>query len=451
MPEPFVFPASSQQAALWRLHRRNPGLYAYDLGIELVIGGRLDPSVLERALNEVVRRHEPLRTTFAERGGEVVQVVAPDRELPLPLTDLGGLAEPESEAAVAEIELREATTPGDLERGPLLRTRLLRTAEQRHVLVLVVNHMVFDGHSMRVFLRETCDLYAAFAEGRASPMPALPVQYVDYCAWQRQRLQSPSVAPQLAYWLRTLAGTPGVHLPTDRPWPAALGFGGGRLEFDLPVRLCADLEALARAEGTSTYMVLVAGFQALLHLSSGQTDLAIRSPVTGRGRPELEPLIGFFVNRVVLRTDLSGDPTYRELLARVKRVVVDAFANQDAPFERVLEELPPAPEGPPPFQVGLNLMTVQDGRPDAELPFRLEGHQFDNGTAKFPLTLEVSWTPTRVLGVLEYSGDLFDRPTVERVRDDLLGLLARAATNPGRRLSELGSAPVEAWARREGS
>ena len=440
MAEPFVFPASSQQAALWRLHRRHPGLYAYDLGIELVIGGRLEPSLLERALNEIVRRHEPLRTTFAERGGEVVQVVAPDRELSLPLTDLREVAEPRRPAAVAEIELGEATTPGDLERGPLLRARLLHTGEDRHVLVLVVNHMVFDGHSMRVLLRELCALYAAFADGRPSPLPPLPVQYVDYCAWQRRRLQSPSVLPQIAYWRRRLAGAPGVRLPTDRPWPAAVGFRGGRLEFDLPERLCAALQGLARARGVSTYMVLAAGFQTLLHRQSGQTDLAIRSPVTGRGRPELEPLIGFFVNRVVLRTDLSGDPAFAELLTRVKGVVLEAFANQDAPFERVLDELPPPPAGPPPFQVGLNLMTVEDGRPDAELPFRLAGHQYDNGTAKFPLTLEVSWTPRLVLGVLEYSGDLFDRPTVERLRDDLLGLLARAAADPDRRLSELGAA-----------
>lgn len=438
MAEPFVFPASSQQAALWRLHRRHPGLYAYDLGIELVVTGRLEPALLERALNEVVRRHEPLRTTFAERGGEVVQVVAPGREHALPLTDLRGLAEPERAAAVADVELREATTPGDLERGPLLRTRLLRTGEDRHVLVVVVNHMVFDGHSMRVLLRELCAVYAAFAAGRPSPLPPLPVQYVDYCAWQRRRLQSASVLPQVGYWLRKLAGTPGVLLPTDRPWPAAVGFVGGRLDFDLPERLRAALEALARAHGVSTYMVLAAGFQTLLHLGSGQTDLAIRSPVTGRGRPELEPLIGFFVNRVVLRTDLSGDPTFAELLTRVKDVVMEAFANQDAPFERVLEELPPAPAGPPPFQVGLNLMTVQEGgRPDAELPFQLAGRQYDNGTAKFPLTLEVSWTPGRVLGVFEYGADLFDRPTVERLRDDLLGLLGRAAADPGRRLSEL--------------
>lgn len=438
MAEPFVFPASPQQVGLWGLHRRNPGLFAYDLGIELVFDGELDAPVLERALNEIVRRHEPLRTTFAERDGEVLQVVAPALAMPLPLTDLSGRPEPEREAAVGELELRDATTPGDLERGPLLRARLVRTAPDRHVLILVVNHMVFDGHSMTVFMREMCALYGAFAAGLPSPLPALPIQYVDYCAWQRRRLAGPATAPQLAYWRRRLAGTPGVHLPVDRPWPAAPGFVGGRLSFDLSRELVAGLEAVARAEGASTYMVLVAGLVALLHRTSGQTDVAIRSPVTGRGRPELEPLIGFFVNRVVLRTDVSGDPAYRVLLAQVKQVVMEAFANQDAPFEQLLQELPPAPDGPPPFQVGLNLMTVRQGRPDGDLPFRLSGHQFDNGTAKFPLTLEVSWTPSRVLAVLEYSGALFDLSTVERLRDDLLGVLARAVADPGRRLSELG-------------
>jgi Condensation domain len=437
MAEPFVFAASSQQTALWGLHRRNPGLYAYDLGIEQVITGRLEPDLLRRTLNEIVRRHEPLRTTFAERGGEVVQVVAAEREQDLPVTDLRGLAEPERAAAVAEIELREATAPADLERGPLLRTRLLRTGEDRHVLVLVINHMVFDGHSMQVLLRELCALYAAFADGREPSLPPLPIQYVDFCAWQRRRLQSASVLPQIAYWRERLAGTPGVVLPVDRPWPAAVGFEGGRLEFELPERLRAGVDGLARAHGVSRYMVLAACFQALLHLRSGQTDLAIRSPVTGRGRPELEPLIGFFVNRVVLRTDLSGDPTFAELLSRVRGVVLEAFANQDAPFERVLEELPPAPAGPPPFQVGLNLMTVQEGIQETELPFGLTGRQYDNGTAKFPLTLEVSWTPRRVLAVFEHSADLFDPATVERLRDELVDLLERAPAEPDRRLSEL--------------
>jgi len=323
--EAFVFPMSFAQQRLWFLDQLERDSAFYNIPAAVRITGPLEVSVLERSLNEIVRRHEALRTTFATVQGEPVQLIAPHAEVRLPVRDLTALGEQAREQEVQRLVREEARCPFDLSRGPLLRVSVLKLAEHCHVLLLNMHHIISDGWSIGVFFQELAAFYGAFSWGEAAPLPPLPVQYADYALWQRQWLQGEVLQTQLAYWRERLKGDlPVLELLSDRPRLAVQTYRGALKAFALPRELSQALNDLARRQGVTLFMVLLAAFQVLLHRYTQQKDILVGSPIAGRNRSEIEGLIGFFVNTLVLRTDLTGDPTFVELLSRVKEVTLGA-------------------------------------------------------------------------------------------------------------------------------
>ena len=320
-------------------------------------------SALERALGEVIRRHESLRTHFEVQDGEAVQVIEPARPFRLVVTDLSSLESAAArEEALHPLMQAAVTQPFDLGRGPLFRASAVRLSSEEHVVLVTMHHIISDGWSMRSVLpRELGLLYAAFAEGRSSPLPQLAVQYADYALWQRGWLQGEVLERQLSYWTQQLAGAPGVlELPTDRSRPPTPSYRGAHLPVAMPVELSAAIGGLARRSGATPYMVLLAAFQLLLSRWSGQADLVVGSPIAGRTERQTEGLIGFFVNTLVMRADISDDPSFEELLARVKETALGAYAHQDIPFEKLVEHLQPQRDlsRQPLFQVMFALQNV---------------------------------------------------------------------------------------------
>ncbi|HEX5758263.1 MAG TPA: amino acid adenylation domain-containing protein [Thermoanaerobaculia bacterium] len=431
-------PASFAQERLWFLMQFGVEPSAYNIASAVRLSGRLEVPALAAALAEVVRRHESLRTSFHVAEGRVVQAIAAEASAPLPRIDLAALGGA-AEAELRRLAAAEAALPFDLARGPLLRSTLVRLDAAEHALLLTMHHVVSDGWSTAVFLRELSALYEAFAAGRPSPLPPLTVQYGDFAAWQRGWLQGAALAAQLAHWRARLAGLPELlELPLDRPRPAVQTFRGAQLPFALPSETARRLRALARREGATLFMTLLAGFETLLGRLSGADDLAVGSPIAGRNRAETEGLIGFFVNTLVLRADLAGDPQFTGLLARVRDVTLDAYAHQDLPFEKLVEELRPRRDlsHTPLFQVVFGLQNAPPAR--AHLP-GLELRRLDVpvATAKFDLVLQLFETPSGLAGGLELNRDLFDPTTAERLLRQLATLLDGAAAAPETRLSEL--------------
>ncbi|HSG39079.1 MAG TPA: condensation domain-containing protein, partial [Thermoanaerobaculia bacterium] len=333
-------PLSFAQQRLWFIDQLEPGSPLYNIPVTLRVEGPLRAEVLALCLGEIVRRHEALRTVFAAIEGSPVQVIQPAAPFELPVVDLAAL--PESEAAALTLAREEAARPFDLARGPLLRGVLLRLGGEDHVAVLTLHHIASDGWSMGLLVHEVGTLYTAFAEGRPSPLPELPVQYADFAVWQSSWLRGEVLESEVSYWRRQLAGLPPLlPLPYDRPRPTAQSFRGATRPAGLPAGLTRQMQALGRREGATLFMVLLAGFQALLSRYSGQEDLAVGSPVAGRNREEIEGLIGFFVNTLVLRGDLTGEPTLRELLGRTRETALAAHLHQDVPFEKLVQELAP--------------------------------------------------------------------------------------------------------------
>jgi amino acid adenylation domain-containing protein len=441
-------PLSFAQQRLWFIHRLDPASGAYNMPMALRLRGALAPRTLERTLGEVVRRHEALRTTFAEAGGEPVQTVHPAAPRPLPLVDLSALPPEAREARARRVVADEARRPFDLERGPLLRTRMLRLAAEEHVLVLSMHHVVSDGWSMGVLLRETAALYEALSRGEPSPLPELPVQYADFAVWQRAWLTGDALERQLAWWRERLADAPAVlEIPTDRPRAPLPGERGAVVARTLPREAAEGLRALARAEGATLYMTLLAALDVLLARWSGQDDVVVGTPIAGRNRVETEGLIGFFVNTLALRTDLSGEPTFRELLARVRAATLGAYQHQDVPFERLVEELgvERSLSHTPLFQV---MFTLDDGAA-APRPFGgMEAALFRTAgeTVKFDLTFSVAARDEGLDLHAAFRAELWDAATVERALGSLARLLEAAAADPGRRVGEL---PMLAPAERE--
>jgi amino acid adenylation domain-containing protein len=434
-----ALPLSFAQERLWFLERLEPGGTVYNLPAALRLRGPLDAGALERALGEVVRRHEALRTTFAERDGVPVQVVAPFAGFALAVDDLAGAADGEREAEAARRAAGEAARPFDLAAGPLFRARLLRLAPDDHLLLLVMHHAVSDGWSVGVLFRELAALYGAFRDGRASPLADLPVQYADFAAWQRRELGGGAMDRLLAWWRERLAGAPELlELPTDRPRPAVLGHGGAVETLHLPAPLIDRLRALGRGEGATLYMVVLAAFKAVLAKHAGSDDVVVGSPVAGRTPREVEALIGFFAGTLVLRTRLAGDPGFREALRRVRQAVLGAWEHQEIPFERLVAELHPGRSlsHSPLFQV---MCTLEEGEaPPAGLPgLRAEAVEVEHGTSKFDLTLLLSPAPGGMRAALRYRTDLFEPATAARMLARLVRVLEQAADNPERRLSAL--------------
>ncbi|HEV7519269.1 MAG TPA: amino acid adenylation domain-containing protein, partial [Thermoanaerobaculia bacterium] len=436
-------PLSFSQERLWFLDQLDPGSAAYNIPVALKLCGRLDPAVLAASLQEIVRRHESLRTTFATiEGGEGVpaQVIAPISEttLAVPRIDLRGLPAGDRERELRRLALAEAGRPFDLAHGPLLRATLAQLAESEHAALLTMHHIVSDGWSTEVLIRELCALYASRLLGRPSPLPELALQYADFAHWQRSYLSGEVLARELAYWQGALAGAATLDLPTDRPRPPMRRGRGAICRFSLPAEWTDDLERVSRAAGGTLFMTLLAGLAALLSRYTGQEDVAVGSPVANRTRREIEGLIGFFVNTLLLRTGCSQDPSFRDLVAAVRRTALSAYEHQDVPFEKVVEELSPErdPSRTPLFQVMLVLQNAS--RDFLELPgLTLEPMSVDGETAKFDLTLALSEGSAGLSGAWEYDRDLFEAATVARLSGHFANLLAGAMARDGSRLSEL--------------
>ncbi|HEX5720801.1 MAG TPA: amino acid adenylation domain-containing protein [Thermoanaerobaculia bacterium] len=428
MPRDREIPLTFSQESLWFLYQLDPASPAYNVPATALVSGRLDPVALAETLTEIVRRHEALRTTFRTAGGRPVQEIHPSAPVPLPVIDLTG--RPEEARRFAR---SEALRPFDLTRGPLLRARLVRLAEEEHLFLLTMHHAVSDEWSVAVLMREVGAIYTGAGE-----LPELPVQVADYAVWQREWLRGEVLEARLAWWKERLAGAPPViDLPLDRPRTAARTFRGERVPLDIPAEVTERLRQHGRERSASLFMVLLAGFQAWLSRLGAGEDLVTGVPVANRSHPGTEGLIGFFVNTLPLRADLSGDPSFGELVERTREVALGAFARQDLPFERLVQELRPERSlaYAPLFQVMFSLHNVP--MPALELPgLAFRPWETDPGTAKFDLLLEMN-EATGLQGSLEHASDLFDRTTAERLAGHLRVLLEAAAESPDLPLSEL--------------
>jgi amino acid adenylation domain-containing protein len=442
--ELYVFPVSFAQQRLWFLDQLEPGSAIYNVPETFDFAGAVDRSVLAWCLNEVVRRHEALRTTFASVDGQPVQVLHRELVVALPEADLRRLSEEARALQAARLSDQEYARPFDLERGPLLRALLLRLSDQATQLVVTLHHIVSDGWSLQVLGRELRALYEARTAGTPPDLTALPFQYADFAVWQRQWLSGAVLDAQLAYWTEQLRGAPSVlALPTDRPRPVVQGSQGASQEMRLPKELADAVKALSNREGVTVFMCLLAAFYVLLHRYTGQEDLVVGTAVAGRNPPETAPLIGFFVNALPLRTDLSDDPPFRTLLGRVREVALGAYAHQDLPFEKLVEALQPARSlsHHPIFQVMFQVLqdassSLDPGDPSDET-VQWDDPEVDTGTAKFDLSMDVIDTGDGFLAGIEYRTELFDHATVRRMLSSFRALLEDAVTHADRPVSRL--------------
>ena len=432
-----ALPLSFAQQRLWFIDQLVPGNPFYNLPAAVRLEGPLDIEALERSFNEILRRHEVLRTRFIDVGGEPFQEISPDMRLAITVIDLTQLPATETEHETVQLASREASLPFDLKRGPLVRATLLRLNEKEHVLLLTMHHIVSDGWSLGVLVKEVAALYESFSTGKPPSLPALPIQYADFACWQRKLFQGDILDAQLRYWKQQLSGSlPLLELPTDRPRPATQSFRGSLQSFLLARGLTDSLKALSQQESVTLFMTLLAAFKVLLHRYTGQTDILVGSGIANRNRVEIEPLIGFFVNTMVLRTDLSGNPTVRELLRRVRDVSLGAYAHQDLPFEQLVEEIQPVRSlsHAPLFQVSFLLQNTP--LPPLEISGAKATHlDIDTGTTKYDLTLSLTETAEGLKGSLEYSVDLFDDATIDRLIRHFNTVLESFVADPGQRIA----------------
>ncbi|MGH3878566.1 MAG: MupA/Atu3671 family FMN-dependent luciferase-like monooxygenase [Actinophytocola sp.] len=431
VPRDRPLPLSFAQQRLWYLDQLVPGDVAYNNTVALRMRGTLDTAALHGALRAVVGRHEVLRTTFETTVDGPIQIVHSGLEVHLPVREAAA-------GDVARLATDFAREPFDLTRGPLVRAQLLRISAEEHVLLLCLHHIVSDGWSAGVLCGELGALYAAFTAGGPNPLPPLPVQYGDYAVWQRNRQHSPTIAAELDHWTGALAGVATLELPVDRPRGRVQSRRGARASVRVPRELADAVHALCRRTGSTPYMVLHAGLASVLHRYSGQTDLAIGTAVAGRNQPETESLVGCFINSVVVRADLSGDPAFRELLDRVKRATLGAVAHQEVPFERLVDALnvPRTLSHAPLFQAMLVLHNTPN--PTVRLGgLTLEPLEIDPRAAKLDLVLELREDVDGIGGWWEYNTDLFEPATIDGLSRHLLALLADAVANPDRALSRL--------------
>jgi amino acid adenylation domain-containing protein len=431
--------ASFAQRRLWFLDRLSPGSPAYNVPLAYCLSGPLDAEALRRSLSELVRRHEVLRTTFDVRGGEPVQLVGDAYELEPNLIDLSGLPERERERRADELAREEAVRGFDLERGPVLRATLVRLSPQEHRLLLTQHHIATDGWSLSLLLEELSTLYAAYRAGGGAALPAPPVTYADYALWQRERLAGGELSRQLAYWRERLAGAPTVlELPADRARPGVPTWQGGGVRWRVGAELAGRLRRLCRAEGVTPFMALLAAYAALLGRYAGVEEVLVGVPAAGRGRVEVERVVGLFANTLVLRVGLSGDPRYGELLGRVREACLGALAHPEVPFEKLVEEL--APErglsAHPLFQVAFAYHSELLDAPEFE-GLSTSIRHVEHKSSKFDLTFSFKESDGGLSCFVEYSSDIFEAATVERMIDHFRTLLDAACEEPQRRLSEL--------------
>ncbi len=435
--EMIVIPASSNQQGLWLVDQLEPESSAYNLSVELRLHAPLDLRALEQSLQTLIERHETLRTTFALRDEQLMQVIAPTMKVSPMVVDVEDVLPEQREAQVQRLISRGVQRPFDLARGPLLRVTVLHLGPEDHVVLLVMHHIISDGWSEGVLSRELTTFYEACISGRATLLPALPIQYADFALWQREQGQQERLAAHLTYWKQQLAGAPAVlELPTDHPRPALPTHRGRVYSFTLPKALTQGLKRLSQQEGVTLYITLAAAFKALLHRYSGQEDLLIGTVTAGRSQQETHDLIGYCINTLVLRTDLSGNPSVRELLRRVRETVLLAQAHQEVPFERLVQELHPqrSLSVDPLIQI---LFTLDPPLPDLPSPWELSRMDLETGAAKFDLALSLAERPEGLLGSLEYKTDLFEEASIARMMGHWQVLLEGIVADPARHLAEL--------------
>ncbi len=438
VPREGHLPLSFAQERLWFLQRLAARSLAYNESAAFRLEGRLDAAAFRGSLDELLRRHESLRTTFPEVDGRAVQAIQAAVPFEIPAVDLSGLPLDRRDGEARRLARAQALRPFDLARGPLVRGLLVRLGAEDHAVLFSFHHIVFDGWSIGLFVGELSALYAARLAGRPSLLPPLEVQYADFAAWQRHRLQGETLAQLVAWWREQLAGVAVLDLPTDRPRPALPQAVAGQRALVLSPALTRALHELGRSRGSTLFMTLLAAFQALLRRTTGQDDIAAGTPIAGRNRTEIEPLIGFFINMLVLRTRLAGDPRFADLLEAVRQTALGAYAHQDLPFEKLVEELRPARslQHTPLFQVSFQVLNMPTAVLD--LPgLTLHPFAFAVRSTKFDLSLQWTDQGDRLHGLLGYDTDLFDATTVERFLEHLHRLLEGAAASPAARLSDL--------------
>ena len=439
-----VIPLSFSQQRLWFLHELYPTMTAYNISAVFRVEGPLNVMVLEKALNEIIARHEILRTTFPLLAGTPVQNILPNLELLVDIVDLSNLPEEARERRFREASLAEARHPFDLRNGPLLRARILRFSDQAHFLLLSLDHSVLDGWSIGILFKELATLYEAFSETDRSPLSSLSIQYADYAAWQREFLQGGVLESQLDYWRQQLGDKlPVLDLPTDGSRPAVQTFKGARKSFALTKQLTEALKTLSRREGVTLFMTVLAAFQILLSRYTGQEDVVIGSTVAGRNRPEIEGLIGFFINVLVLRVDLSGNPTFAELLKRVREVCLGAYTHQDLPFEKIVASIDPDRDlsHNPLFQVMFNMVDI------SEHVLQLSGcevkrESFVDPEAKFDITLYAPEKDGAIELAIVYNTDLFLDGRIAAMLEQFHYLLCQIAERPEEKIAVYSLAPL---------
>lgn len=435
-------PLSFAQRRLWFAHQLAPGSPFYNISQALRIQGALDREVLEQSLSAIVARHESLRTRFVCQEGEPAQVVDPSSAIILPVMDLTGQPDGEGLLALQRLFKDEVRRPFDLSADVLLRAVLVKLGPTDHALLMTVHHIASDGWSMGILARELMEFYGALVWGSRAPLPELPIQYPDFTVWQRQWMQGEVWQGQIEWWKQHLTGAPDfLELPTDRPRPAVQTFRGHCRWETFPKSLSDALKTLSSQEGTTLFMTLLAAFQTLLHRFTGQSDILIGSPIAGRGQTETEGLIGLFINMLVLRSDLTGNPTFREFLRHTREVTLEAYAHQDLPFEKLVEELRPERNSShaPLIQVVFALQNAFGRLPSppgltvTPIPER----EVDTGTAKFDLTFQVQEDEHGLGAFVEYNTDLFDEATIDRLLGHFQVLLEGIVENPNQEVAKL--------------
>ena len=435
-------PLSLAQQRLWFIHQLDPNSSAYIMAVAYRFNGYLDVGALERTVNEIIRRHEVLRTTFKVVDGQPVQVINPAQAQTITIVDLSELSADSREAAARALATEEARRPFDLRADMMLRALLIRLSAEDHVLLFSLHHIAGDGWSFDVLRREVGVLYRSYSEGQPSPLAELPIQYADFSHWQRHSLDGQQLSQQLSYWKEQLTGARPLELPTDRPRPPVLSNRGAVQTIRLNASLAESLRELNRKEGVTLFMLLLAAFKVLLMRHAGHEDISVGTPISGRKWKEIEGLIGFFVNTLVLRTKVSGEVSFRELLRRVKEVALGGYTHQDVPFERLVEELRPERDASrsPLFQVVFALNT-SDNNPSSGTgggkAMGLKAFDYDYTTTRYELELFMYEVVDGLLGVFVYNTDLFNAATIKRLMMHFQRLLESIVANPDQPISSL--------------
>ncbi|MFC7440508.1 amino acid adenylation domain-containing protein [Laceyella putida] len=431
-------PLSPAQQRLWLFYQLQPGSTVYNLPTAVRLRGSLHMEILKKSIQYVVERHEILRTTFSIQQGQPVQIVHAANEMTMPFTDLSRLEPDEREQALRRLKEKEATQPFDLGKGPLLRLYLIRLEKEENVLLFNMHHIISDGWSMGIFVREVTECYRALMYGKKAALPDLPLQYADFAVWHQDWLKGEQPEQERREWLERLQGVPVLQLPTDRPRPKRQTYRGGRRRVDWPAELLTRLKAFCRQEGVTLFMTLLAAYKVLLYRYSGQTDFAVGSPVAGRIRPELEKLIGFFVNTLALRTPIEPDLGFREWLRRVKETCVYAYSHANVPFDRLVAEWGKEKERDLSYSPIFQTLFVLQQPPQMNMEgLELELEPLDTGASMFDLALSLEENGGRLVGFFEYNADLLDDATIRRMNLHLQQILEGALADPDRPLSAI--------------